>query len=187
MTGRRKSRASLLPLLLLALVAVAGWYGWERVSQQKAGLAALEQWIAGLETRLQQREKLLAELRMLELSNPSGSRLFVGDTPALAAAELQGVASRIIENAGGEIGSAQVLPARQLPPFVEVGLRVELTCSMAGLRDILYAVESHEPVIVVERLDASADAADADEPDAQINVSLELRGFSIEKTADSSV
>lgn len=80
--------------------------------------------------------------------------------PTLAAAELQGLVSQIIETYSGRVISSQIQTAKEdtqknLPPK-KVAIIVQLIASTAPLQLILHAVESHEPYLFIDQLTVRA-------------------------------
>lgn len=76
-------------------------------------------------------------------------------SPTLAAAELQGVLTRLIEGNKGRIVSSQVLPGKDEPQANEppkTSIHVQFSASIVPLQLILHAIESHVPYLYVERL-----------------------------------
>lgn len=163
-------------LLAFAVVMTAMvLIGRDQLASQRAELDSLEQRLAALELRLQTREELLAEIRVLDLDNPSGSLLLTGSTAALAGAQLQGMVNGIVEGAGGQVRSIAIVEPDPVPPFLEIGIQADISCDMTALRDVLVALEQVMPVVIVRRLTAGVDGFD--DPDPILDVFLEVRGF----------
>ena len=163
--------------LLAFAVLMAGMIliGRDRLALQQAELSALERRLDALELRLQTREELLAEIRVLDLDNPSGSLLLTGSTAALAGAQLQGLVNGIVEGAGSQVRSIAIVEPDPVPPFLEIGIQADILSDMTALRDILVALEQVMPVVIVRRLTAGVDGFD--DPDPILDVFLEVRGF----------
>jgi len=173
--NRKASQIALGLLAFLVLLGAIVLIGRDRLDAQRAEFDALEQRIAALEMRLQTREELLAEIRLLDLDNPSGSLLLEGTTAALAGAQLQGLVKGIVEAAGGEVRSIAVVDPDAAPPFLEIGIRADIVGDMAALRDILVALEQAMPAVIVRRLTASVDGFD--DPDPMLDILVDVRGF----------
>lgn len=163
--ARRALALGLLLLLVLAPGAIA-WLPLRWIDRQDRRLAALDHEIAALRERIGEREQLLAEQRLLE-SALTDQALFVrAATPALAGAELQGLVAALVREQGGELGSTQVLEPTEAPPFLEIGLRVQLVIGLESLVGLLHAIETSRPLLLVRALDLRArePAAEAGAP-----------------------
>jgi hypothetical protein len=147
-------RALALALLGLALATVGAlvWLPFGILRHQDETIARLDERIADLEARLKVREQLLAERRLLERASRADRTLLEAPTAALAGAELQRILTGLVEAGHGKLESAQVLEAEEVPPFVEIAVRLSFTGQLDGLRSFLHAVEEHAPVLVVEQL-----------------------------------
>lgn len=151
----RRSLAILILLVLVGGVAMLVWLPFGILRQQTETLAGLAGQIDALEARVKQRDQLIAEQRLLERASEADQTLVQAQTPALAAAELQRELSDLVRQGGGTLDSVQVLEPAQIPPFVQITLRVSFTTEMTGLRSFLYAVEQHAPVLLVRNLSVS--------------------------------
>ena len=169
---------ALLALAMLVLVGGLVWVPYRLLGDQAAAQEQVEQHITALEQRISTREQLLAEVRLLERTSPIARLLLPGDTAALAGAGLQGVLTSLVEEAAGVVSQSQVLPTKNAEPFVQVGARVDFTVSMAGLREILHKVESHEPIMLIDRLSLAAERGDNATLGEFVHVSLEIAAFS---------
>jgi len=81
--------------------------------------------------------------------------------------------------------STQVAPAKQEANLTVVGLEISLQGEIAGLRTLLYAVETGVPVLFVEALSIKTSAAPqtAQKPVA-LDISLKVRGYGVGKEAN---
>ena len=87
----------------------------------------------------------------------TGSGLYVpGDTPALAAADLQERIRAAVNKSGGEIKSTQILNSQRQGDFQRVGLRIALSMPMEPLLDLLYSLEAGHPYLFVDNLEIAA-------------------------------
>ncbi|MEZ5823861.1 MAG: type II secretion system protein GspM [Geminicoccaceae bacterium] len=124
------------------------------------------------------REDLLAEVRLLERTSPLAALLLHGDTAALAGAELQGRTDGHRRGRRRCDQPDQVLPGRDADPFVQIGSRIDFTVSMTGLRDILHAIESNEPVMIIDRITLATERSGAAEIGEHVQASMEIAAFS---------
>lgn len=162
-------RRALAVALLAAAVGAVGFLAWlplRWIEHQEARLVALEARIAALRERIAEREQLLAERRLLEAALGEEALFVRAATPALAAAELQGLVSAAVRANGGELLTAQVLEPTDAPPFLEIGLRLELRAGLPALLGLLHAIESNRPLLLVRslRLAAGTEARQGEDP-----------------------
>jgi len=137
---------------------------------------------------------LLARYRQLEASLPAlrrrlevlrsstGAKAFLPDTaPGLGAAEMQGVVQKLVSSAGATLRSSRTLPHTLEEGFSRLGVELELIASAAALAALLHAMETAEPVILVDRLAVQVpeNGAGAATPDGQplLNVSLRVVSY----------
>ncbi len=162
--GLRRAVALALLVAALAGVGLLAWLPWRWIEAQDARLAALEQRIAALRERLAEREQLQAERRLLEEALGDETLFVRAPTPALAAAELQGLVSAAVRAGGGELSSVQVLEPTEVPPFTEIGLRLTMRADLDGLVAILHAIESSRPLLLLRALQLSAASVESEGP-----------------------
>ena len=162
----------------LVMACLLLWLPYSLLSSQAAERERVEQQVSALEQRISTREQLLAEARLLERTSPLASLLLAGQSTALAGANLQGTLTRMVEDAGGLVRQAQVLDGKTAEPFVQVGVRIDFTTSMTGLRDILHEIETSKPLLIVERLTLAAERRRGAEIGEQVEVSVEIAAFS---------
>ncbi len=78
-----------------------------------------------------------------------------GDTDALAAARLQEIVNSRVESNGAQVRSVQILPTKEDGDFRRVGVRVQLTATIAAVARILYAFEAGGTFLFVDNLSVS--------------------------------
>jgi hypothetical protein len=175
----RRALALLVLLLLLAGAAALVWLPFGIVAGQDATLLQLDERIGAMEERLNTREQLLAERRLLARSTDLDRLLLTGATPALAGAELQRIVTGLVEP-GGSVESVQALEPEDHPPFTRIMLRVSFTSTLDGLRRFLHAVEANAPALLVDSLslsEASGQIAGGDEPGARMRAVVQVFGY----------
>jgi general secretion pathway protein M len=91
---------------------------------------------------------------------------------ALGAAEVESDFKSIVSANGGEIRSSQILPATKVNGYEVVAIEYDLTAPMSRLRDVTYAVETHDPYLFID--DATIGAGQS-APSASQDLTLELR------------
>lgn len=181
-----QSRYIALALLLLAvvsIVAAAAWPTWwlnrrydtslddytDRLARYRRVAAlrpAIEQAISAAEKR---------EGRKYYLKGPSAT---------LAAAELQGMVTRIVEVHKGRVISSQVLPSKdegKAGAASKVSISIILNASIIPLQMILHTVETQEPYLFIDQLTVRANQGRAYRPQPgvqpEFGVQMTLHGY----------
>ncbi|MDF9392814.1 MULTISPECIES: type II secretion system protein GspM [Methylococcus] len=150
-----KSRAAALGLLALAVLVLYGLI----MAPLRALSSGYDESIESLLFRMKRfqtvaAQKLYWEGRLQEIRNEGeqAKNLFSQATPALAAADLQSRIKDTVTSAGGELISTQVIPERKEDQFTRIAVKVRLNGSTEVLRQVLYEIESEQPVLFVENL-----------------------------------
>jgi hypothetical protein len=172
----RRAIAILSLLGAVAVLAAPAWLPALYWVQGERALAAIERENARLRDAAGERTALEAELERLRSSGATG--LLSGATPALAGSRLQGLLVELARTTGGSVESAQALPPRPLDEYVEIGLRLVFTTTHRGLRDLLHAIETGPPSLLVAELQVvpRRDGPRDDAPDT-LRVSLVATGL----------
>ncbi len=108
-----------------------------------------------------------------------------GPSDALAAAQLQDRVKTVVERAGGELRSTQILTATPVEIDATIrrtALRVQFVVTVAGLAETLYELETGQPYLLIDELTVREQRTrsrrrDEPESEAQLDVSLELSGY----------
>ncbi len=99
----------------------------------------------------------------------------LGKTAAIAAAELQHNVTSLISDARGEVISVKInLPENEKSR--RIGLLVTFDIRTEGLQRILYGVETGEPLLLVDNLDAQATDTLVGDQEPLLRVVLDLSG-----------
>jgi len=92
-------------------------------------------------------------LALEQVQKRAGHQHFLMNTgPALAAAEIQGIAKSLIDAGGGRLISMQVAPYRDEDGYRRITVNVQFSSRMAGLRKILYAMETVRPYLLLDNV-----------------------------------
>lgn len=134
--------------------------------------------IAGMRGRI---EETIAEVTKRE-----GRKYYLkGLSPTLAAAELQGLVTRIIESQRGRVISSQVLPLSEESKthgLHKVTINVQMAASIVPLQSLLYVIETTEPYLFVEKLFVSSNYSRGYKPvpgiQPEFQVQLTISGYS---------
>ena len=169
--GRRAALVILAvgTLLLLALIAapvLALFAG--QANDLQVGIDQLAAYRAEIASRP------LVEARFKDALKRSSTApgLLHAANAALGAAEVESDFKSIVSANGGEIRSSQILPATKANGYEIVSIEYDLTAPMSRLRDLTYAVETHDPYLFID--DETISASQSSQSPA-MDFTLELR------------
>jgi general secretion pathway protein M len=158
-------------------------------------LGIVEPWRAAnrtLNQRIEAAEHELVELRAVAALQPELARrlaalskdaaeddYLTGETETIALADLQDQVRTKAQAQGGHTRSTSVVaPVDEAEGFRRIGVQVELEIGTAGLRELLYQLESGRPLLLVENLELLAQpAADASVEEPRLQASFDLVGY----------
>lgn len=108
--------------------------------------------------------------------------LLKNTAPNLAGAELQELVRAAVEGNGGRINTSQNQPPREDGRFRQITVSLQFFATTANLQRILYAIESHQPYLLVENLtlrpvNAFRGYRPAPGAEPEINVQVEVSAF----------
>ncbi len=134
------------------------------------------------QTIARSRGPLQDDLKRLAKSQASDGIYLTGGTDALAAAALQEIVNGTIESAGGRLRSVQILPAITEGQLKRVGVRVQMSASIAELAQAIYAFESGQTFLFVDSLEVSKNRArrKRNEPakeETSLKIRLDVSGY----------
>ncbi len=161
---------------VLVLVLVAASVGWVGTSV-----------LGALDTEAVTKADILETLRRRPLPTraadggvaipPETARL-AGDTEAVAANRLQEIATRAVEDAGGEIGSAEVV---RIVDGIETTRRIVVSVAfeadIAAVQQALFTLETGVPFVVVDALALLPSEASGRVDEGMLRASLVVSGF----------
>ncbi|HXQ52417.1 MAG TPA: type II secretion system protein GspM [Stellaceae bacterium] len=124
---------------------------------------ALESGIAENEGALQRFQQVAARLPRLEAER-AGLKVALAaqdgflkaTSDPLIAAEMQGRIKSVVDRAGGQLKSTQIVPARDENGFRRVAARVEVVGAADALERIWYEMESGLPFLFIDNFDIAA-------------------------------
>jgi hypothetical protein len=148
-----------MPLMAILLILVVYSYGYQGIHAEMASLKEAEASKAktlakymALFAEKPEMEKQLAALK--EERKAENSKLIEGQTPSIAAAALQETINGMITAHGGSVTSQRVGKPETLGKFTLITVSMDLTLpDVRALADILYAIETRTPYLVVKELD----------------------------------
>ncbi|MEE9356367.1 MAG: type II secretion system protein GspM [Methylococcaceae bacterium] len=74
-------------------------------------------------------------------------------TGSLASADLQKFVKDLIEEAGGQLTSTQVLAQREEDQLIRIAVKVRMSGDIGTMQKVLYEIENAKPLMTVEELD----------------------------------
>ena len=78
-----------------------------------------------------------------------------GETDALAGAELQELVNATVAKSGGGLRSVQILPVKDDGGFRRIGVRVQMTASIAQVLRVLHGLEAGSTLLFIDNLEVS--------------------------------
>ncbi len=149
----------LLPLLILAGVALVYQYGYLQMNEE---VASLKQEQDLRQRHLTKQVRMLSEKSSLEAGRAAlterrkaeNVKIYEGQTPQIVAAAIQEAVKGIITEKGGTVSSGRQAGVETTGSFTTVTVAVDaILPDVTALSDLLYAVEHHTPALVVRDLD----------------------------------
>ena len=113
-----------------------------------------------------------------------------GETDALAGAELQELVNTTVAKGGGGLRSVQILPVKADGGFRRIGVRVQMTATIAQVLRLLHGLEAGSTLLFVDNLEVSNRRARRRrnrpvELDPTLLVRLDLFGYLIPKSPEA--
>jgi hypothetical protein len=148
-----------IPLMIILAGFLAYQYGYLRIQSDLADIREEQ----AIKTRTLQKyinlisekpslEKKLAALK--ETRKADDSKLIEGQTPSLAAAQLQDVVKSTITGRSGTISSERVGKPEDFGKFKLISVSVDAVIpDSRALSEILYSIETRTPYLIVKELD----------------------------------
>ncbi|WP_281301626.1 MULTISPECIES: type II secretion system protein GspM [unclassified Iodidimonas] len=148
-------RISAVGLIFLAIAVSYELVIAPLVFEYRAGVAQLEK-DAALLRRYQKVALSVDEVEALSRDVRQGqaqSGVFLSEsTDSLAAARLQTLLGQTVTAAGGDVRSLQGLPVVVRDGLSRIPMRLQFMSDIRGLSDLLYRIESSQPMIFVDQL-----------------------------------
>ena len=149
-----------IPLIIILMGLLIYQYGYLRVQselvtikeEQAIKTKTLEKYI-NLISEKPSLENRLSSLK--DARKADDSKLIEGQTPSLAAAQLQEIVKGTITGRGGTISSERVGKPEDRGKFKVISVSVDAVIPDAkALSEILYSIETRTPYLIVKELDA---------------------------------
>jgi len=155
-------RSRLLLLAVPVIILLAGLLAFQRYAAVRQDLAAVKEEEALKERSLRKYIALIAERPGLEkkaaelkdLRKANDTNLMEGQTLAIVAASLQDTVRSIVTSHGGTITSERAGKTEDREPLKVINVTIDTVLPDArALADVLYAVETRTPYLIVRDLD----------------------------------
>lgn len=157
----RRGRTAALGVLLLAAAGAAYVFASAKRSTDtvREVLAAKELKLVKYREKLLEKEAAAAELSVLTNTlRQIEAGLLTGETPSLAAAEVQEIVTTVANASGAQIKTIRVLQPEPLPKQAYAAIPVEVTLSstLRELTELLYRLEGSAKLLRVSRMEIKA-------------------------------
>lgn len=120
----------------------------------------LNEYKTNLVIKLQQYERILgradlvaASMETINKEQDKQGYFNLLETDALASADMQEFIKKAIVEEGGQLSSTQALPVSNKDNFKRITVSVRMTGNSQVLRNVLYKIETSEPLIIVNQID----------------------------------
>lgn len=178
-------RATAFGILLLVLLVFYALFIGPLVgaySEINSAISQSNELLARYQRVIAQHSALQSKLQDVNQAHTQSGVYVPGGTDALAAARLQEIVNSRVESNGGQVRSVQILPAQEDGDFRRVGVRVQMTASIAAIARILYAFEGGDTYLFVDNLEISnrqsrRRADGGQDVDPELLVRLDLTGY----------
>lgn len=184
LTPKQSRLAALTILVLVLAIAISAaalplWLLNRRydVAIEEA-VSRLERYsrIVGMRDSVQQKS---IEIKALEATH----HFLKSASPALAAAELQEQATRILDGNGGKLNSVQILPHKDDGAYRQVSVSLQLSAPLSGVKAMLYALESARPYLFIDNFSIRSTMGGAvrtdSTPEPDLIVQFDLTGYAL--------
>jgi len=142
--------------LLIAIILIVGsaifipWYNAVSAMQEKT--EALIFRIKRYERIIASRDQVMRGVEQARNDVNSRGYFYEQKTASLAAAALQEHIKKIINQAGGELTSIQVLPQKIENELMRITVKIRLSGSMPMLRRLLFEIDTEKPLMHINSI-----------------------------------
>jgi general secretion pathway protein M len=152
--GRRGQIVAVAAPLCLILAVIIGilWPAWRWYDGRQQLLAAGQEQIAEILAQKNMLPELRQEAHAAALAPAATQVLLAGQSDAIAAANLESDLAGLAATSGATLTSTEVLPARISGGLRQVSVSAEVTASWPALTDLLVAIETARPRMIVDGL-----------------------------------
>lgn len=173
--GARLAAIGLL-LAVIAALALAAALPYARLAALDGEMARLRPELAELTRRLADGARLQQENRALR-QDQSADLLLPGAVTGVAGANLQKRIAEVVAANNGHTRSIQVLPPKRDGDLTQIAVSLAFQASIAGLREILFALETGTPLLFVDELAIHGPQPSATSATASLQVTMQVSGY----------
>jgi hypothetical protein len=159
--------------MLLAVIIGILWPAWRWYEGRQQLLATARGQLA----RILAQEQALPELRQQAHALGDTQVLLAGPSDAIAAANLQSDLAALAAASGASLTSTEVLPAQVSGALRQLGIAVAVTASWPALTDLLVAIKSARPRMVVDDLIIINSSETFGSPGSSLQASFSVLAF----------
>ncbi len=137
----------------LIIFALYEWVATPLITGQQAVRAKIDSKKVLLSkslAKISEKETLAAKIkRAEELMSRAEKKLLPGETPSLAAAELQRILKHIANKAKINVSSEKIISPVEVGEYQKIPVRITLRCLVTDLKNFLHQVESHKVTLLI--------------------------------------
>lgn len=180
---RRKAIAVAVLLATVALpVVLVAWPLAAAHRELDEGIDALATRLAKLQGLAAQRDGLEGLYRDGRQAHQANGHFLDSASEVLASAEIQAILKRVVEAQGGQVQSAQGLPARSENAGTRITVRVRARLGLEGLVRVLHELETGNPFLFLDNLSVRGQPAlrarRGPRPEAtELNLEVDVSGY----------
>lgn len=192
----QKNKNKLVAILLLVLATVFVfsflivpiYANYKSTSEE---IATLQYQLLRFKTISRKTEGLTSKLVELEAFNENHDYYFSNNKAALASAELQGIIKEILHRQNAKIISTQAVTSGNFDKR-QVKVAVHCRADIISLRNLLYAIETHIPILVIDKFNIGrgyrTTYSDQVKEDANevLDIRFDISGFMSSKIENNS-
>ena len=167
--------ALIATVCLFALIKFLLFPMFDKIGNQKTSIAFKEQTIKKYLKSIEQQEELKKRLKKLTRENRKTSSGFLkGETPSLAAADLQKIIDGIAEKAGVAIKSVKVMDSAQKEGLTSIPIQIMFTSDLTMLETLINKIEENRKLLTIPELKIRV--KNKRKP-AGVSVTMKISGF----------
>ena len=155
-TSSRNKNYSIVLIVVIVLFVLIKFIVFplvDKISEQKTTIEFKEQSLEKYVKAVEQKESLQIKLKELKKeSRKTNSSYLKGETPSLAAADLQKIIDGIAEENKVEIKSVKVLDSIQQEGLTAIPIQTMFNCDLAMLEKFISSIENNKKLLTIPEL-----------------------------------
>lgn len=184
--GKEKNRKSILILglmvgLLLFVLGISWVVSYNNKLTEK--VKSSRQKIKKFAEEVKKKDHVQLRLEYLQNTREAfDKRLLAGDTPAVAAAELQNILNDMATELEVMISSERIINPKERGIFQEISVQIVSQCTITKLKEMLYQIETYPKFLSIINLDIQV-VRNRDPKD--VRATIDVSGFILNKPGTS--